>query len=74
MDKNRCPFKVASSGKPLMIPLKISQHLQLSKRGSKTGLVINAPAQYVTNYSFFCSKYIFLVHSWYEVVFYYLLL
>ena len=34
--------------------------LRLSKRGSKTGLVINAPAKYAANYSFFCIKYIFL--------------
>ena len=57
-----------------MILLKISQHLRLSKRGSKTGLVINAPAKYAANYSFLCIKYIFLVNSWCELVFYYLLL
>ena len=34
--------------------------LRLSKRGSRTGLVINAPAKYAANYSFFCIKYIFL--------------
>ena len=45
-DQNRCPLEGASSGTPLMILLKISQHLQLSKRGSKTWLVINAPAKY----------------------------
>ena len=55
----------------LMILLKISQHLQLSQRGSKTGLVINAPVKYAANYSFFCIKYIFLVTSWCEFVFYY---
>ena len=74
MDKNRCPLEGASSRTPLMILLKISQHLRLSKRGSKTGLVINAPAKYATNYSFFCIKYIFHVNSWCELVFYYLLL
>ena len=74
MDKNRSPLEGASSGTPLMILLKISQHLRLSERGSKTGLVIDAPAKYVANYSFFCIKYIFLVNSWCELVFYYLLL
>ena len=63
MDKNRCPLEGASSGTPLVILLKISQHLQLSKRGLNTGLVINAPAKYAANYSFFCIKYIFLVNS-----------
>ena len=74
MDNNRCPLKGASSGTPLMILLKIRQHLQLSKRGSKTGLVMNAPAKYAANYSFFSIKYIYLVNSWCELVFYYLLL
>ena len=74
MDRNRCPLEGASFGTPLMILLEISQHLQLSKRGSKTGLVINAPAKYAANYSFFCIKYIFLVNGWCELVFYYLLL
>ena len=74
MDKNCCPLEGASSGTPLMILLKISQHLRLSKRGSKIGQVINAPAKYAANYSFFCIKYIFLVNSWCELVFYYLLM
>ena len=64
MDKNHCPLEGASSGSPVMILLGISQHLRLSKRGSKTGLVINAPAKYAANYSFFCFKYIFLINSW----------
>ena len=73
MDKNRCPLEGASSGTPLMILSKISQHLQLSKRGSKAGLVvINAPAKYAATYSVFSIKYIFLVNSWCELVFYYL--
>ena len=33
-----------------------------------------APAKYAAKYSFFCIKYIFLVDSWCELVFYYLLL
>ena len=39
-----------SYGSPVMILLGISQHLRLSKRGSTTGLVINAPAKYAANY------------------------
>ena len=74
MDKNYCPLEGASSGTPLMILLKISQHSRLSKRGSKVGLVINAPAKYATKYSFFCIKYNFLVNSCCELVFCYLLL
>ena len=54
-----CPLEGASSGTPLMILLKISQHLRLSKRGSKTGLVINAPAKYAANYSFLLYKVYF---------------
>ena len=41
--------------------IKISQYLRLSKRGSKTGLVMNALAKYAANYSFFCIKYIFFL-------------
>ena len=43
--------------------IRISQSLRLTKRGSKTGLVINAPVKYAANYSFFCIKCIFLVNS-----------
>ena len=74
MDKNHCPLEGASSETPLMMLLKISQHLLLSKRGSKTGMVINAAAKYAANYSFFCIKYNFLLNSWFELVCDYLLL
>ena len=75
MGKNHCPLEGASSGTPLMIAtIKNQPTLAAFKRGSKTGLVINAPAKYAANDSFFCIKYIFLVNSWCELVFYYLLL
>ena len=47
MGKNQYPLEEASYG-------KISQHLQLSKRGSKTGLVINAPAKFAANFYIKC--------------------
>ena len=56
MGKSHCPLEGASSGTVLMILLKISQHL--TKRGSKTGVVINAPAKYAANY-FYCIKFSF---------------
>ena len=44
---------------------KMSQHFRLSKRGSKAGLVMNAPAKYAPN---FCITYIFSsVNSWFEL-------
>ena len=52
--------------------VKMSQHFWLSKRGSKSGLVINAPLKYTAN---FCIMYIFsAVNSWFELVFLSLLL
>ena len=55
VNKNRCPLEGASSGTPLMILL------QLSKRGSKTGLVINAPAKYAATFILFFVLSIFFL-------------
>ena len=50
-----------------MIASKMSQHYWLSKKVSKTGLVINAPVKYAAN---FCIMYIFsVVNSWFELIF-----
>ena len=48
---------------------QMSQHFWLSKRGSLTRLVINAPVKYAAN---FCIMYIFsAVNGWFELVFFY---
>ena len=48
-----------------MIVSKMNQHFRLSKRGCKSGLVINALAKYAAN--FFVQR-IFFVNSWFELV------
>ena len=47
-----------------MIVSKMSQHFRLSKRGSKTGLVIIAPAKYAANFLY---NVYFFVNSWFEI-------
>ena len=56
MGKNHYHLEGVYSGTPYMIASKMNQHFWLSKRGSKTGLVINAPVKYAAK---FCIMYIF---------------